>query len=277
MSEVVMYCFAGRKENLLLQMPLYQRVLDEHPEVQIDIWKLTRLKRDAEFVERISGHPRLRVRTDFQRVQPWWKRFDHVWRHYTHKQYRDTLFVKIDDDVVFWETDRFGDFLQAAREAPGTISSALTINNGASAPLIPGMQHWIDSMDLPLLDVHLSGEWARAAHDHAIANWDELIGMPVVAKATEDWLSINMIAYDWETGCRVTKPLGEQPALHIAGRDFTLGQTLGDEGSCNMQPRQIVQGFLAAHLTFGPQELPADVWQEYRNQYAALGRAYLDR
>lgn len=270
-----MYTFAGRKENMLLQMPLYRRILDEHPEVTIDIWKLTKLKRDAEFVERIGGHPRLRVRTDFQRILPWWRRFDYVWRYYTDKRYKDTLFVKLDDDVVFWETARFGEFLDQARQAPGVISSALTINNGASVAHTPGMQYWLDCLATPLLDVHLEGEFAIAAHDHAIATWDELIEMPVKAIPIEDWLSINMIAYDWETGCRVAEPLGTQPALHIAGRDFTMGQTLGDEGSCNMQPRQIVQGFLAAHLTFGPQEFPAGALDKYREQYGELGRQYL--
>lgn len=275
MAKVVMYCFAGRAENMILQMPLYKRILEQYPEVEIDIWKLTKLKRDAEFVERIGGHPRLRVRTDFQRILPWWKRFDHVWRYYTQPQYQDTLFVKLDDDVVFWETDRFGEFLEAARRSPGVISSALTINNGASVAHTPGMQARFNTLDIPLLDVHKSGEFARLAHTYAVTHMDQLLNMPIKAIPTEDWLSINMIAYDWELGCRIADKIGQPAPSTIAGRHFQDGDVIGDEGACNMHRRQIVQGFLAAHLTFGPQELPAHEWDQFRKEYDYRGRLYL--
>lgn len=274
--KVVLYTFAGRKPNMELQLPLVRRILDEHSEVRFDIWNLTKTARDDFYVQSLGG-PGVRVRQDFQRVLPWWRRFDKVWHYYTQGKYADTLFVKIDDDVVFLETERWDDFIAAVRAAPGIITSALTINNGASTPLIPGQLATFKKLKMPLLDVHLHGTYARFSHDFALEHWDELIDMQPEAVATKDWMSINAIAYDWTIGCKVAELLGQQSPAGIAGRKFKRGQIIGDEGACNMFPRQVFRGFLAAHLTFGPQELPEEIWTEYRKRYAEVGRLYLER
>lgn len=275
MNDVVLYTFAGRAENMELQMPLYQRVLEENPNVRLDVWNLTKLFRDSEYVKRIRGD-RIRVRNDFYKIRPWWKRFDHVWRHYAKPEYKGTHFVKIDDDVLFWQPDRFAEFVKESYMAPGVITSALTINNGASIAHTPGMAKEFKKLKMPLLDVHLHGRFAEFAHEFAQEHWDELLQMTMDPRPTEDWMSINMIAYDWETGCRVAQELGNPHPEEIAGRTFGDG-FIGDEGSCNLQHRMVLQGFLAAHLTFGPQELPKEQWQQYRKWYAEAGRRYLER
>lgn len=280
-DDVVMYTFAGRRKNMELQMPLYLRVLEENPNVVLDIWNLTKYYADNEYVKRLREpgrrlHSRIRVRDDFQHINPWWARFDPVWRYYTKSEYQGTQFVKLDDDVVFFQAHRFADFVEAARQAPGTISSALTINNGASIRHTPGMSAPFKKLGIPLLDVHEHGEFATFSHDFALAHWDKLLHMPFKSVATKDWLSINMISYDWDTGRQVVDPLGYPPPLEIAGRTFRADSVVGDEGACNMLPRQIVKGFLAAHLTFGPQELPKEEWDLYRRRYGEAGKVYLE-
>jgi hypothetical protein len=274
---VVLYVFAGRRENMELQMPFIHRALDENPWLTVDIWNLTKLYRDAEYVRGIKTSPRLRVRNDYYHVKPWWKRFDCVWREYTKPQYQDTHFVKVDDDVVFWEADAFGQFVESSMLTPGVISSALTINNGASVAHTPGMQARFNTLDIPLLDVHESGEFARLSHTYFLTHWQQLLGLPVEAKPIEDWLSINMISYGWGTGVQVATQLGKPSPSVLCGRPFRPDAVIGDEGACNTVRRQVIQGFLAAHLTFGPQELPKEEWAMFRKEYAELGRRYLAR
>lgn len=274
MTNIIFYTFAGRRQNMAVQLPLIRRILDEHPNVTFDVWNLTKLFADEEYVKRIKGE-RIRVRHDFHNKRPWWRRFDYVWRHYAQPQYRDTLFVKIDDDVVFLQTDRFGDFIEAAQQRPDAVTSALTINNGASIKHTPGMTGEFRKLKIPLLDVHEHGEFAKMSHNYAIQHWPRLLNMPVKAVPTKDWLSINLIAYHWDLGRRIAEEIGKPHPEEIAGRVFESG-FVGDEGACNLFPRQIVKGFLAAHLTFGPQNLPKEEWDVYRKQYAEAGRIYLE-
>ena len=55
-------------------------------------------------------------------------------------EYADTVFVKFDDDVVFIETDRFGDMLAAVEKHPNAVVSAnvvgirATVNRSPSVP-----------------------------------------------------------------------------------------------------------------------------------------------
>lgn len=277
-ENIIFYTFAGRAENMAIQLPLIRRILAENEDVRFDVWNLTKLFRDEEYVKRIKRGPgeRLSVRHDFHNIRPWWRRFDYVWRFYSQPQYKGTLFVKIDDDVVFLQTDRFKEFIEAARSAPDKVTSALTINNGASIKHTPGMTGEFRKLKIPLLDVHEHGEFAAMAHEYALKHWDKLLNMSVKPVTTEDWLSINLIAYDWALGREIVDQLGKPSPPEISGRSFNKGTFIGDEGACNLFPRQIVKGFLAAHLTFGPQKLPKEQWNDYRRQYSELGRLYLE-
>ena len=119
-------------------MLFYRRILDENPDTELHLWDLCRTPEDSEYLQTITGD-RITVRTDFAGI-PGGGAWNAVWNHYTRPEYRHTLFVKADDDVIFWETTGFPGFVQAARNHPGHVISALTVNNGASTPHIPGIQ-----------------------------------------------------------------------------------------------------------------------------------------
>lgn len=253
-------------------MPFIRHILDEHPNVTFESWNFTRNPSDFAYIQNLEGD-RIRVRNELH--GDGLPRWGDVFRHYSKPEFRDTVFVKIDDDVAFLETARFGDFVQAVEDNPGTIVSAETINNGASTPLNPDLWAGFKKLDIPLLDAHLSNAYAEMAHEYFFVNWARTIGQRVQTIPTDDWVSINAIGLDHTAITFVGNREGTESPAHIAGRDWRPGQILGDEGACNMLPRVILKGFLAGHLTFGPQAPDDEQLERWRRWYAEIGQRYL--
>ena len=116
------------------------------------------------------------------------------------------------------------------------------------------------------------------SHTYMFEHWREMVGQPVELIKTRDWLSINTIGYDWRMVRKIARSVGTPSPGDIAGRSFTPSTKIGDEGMVNMLPRLIFQGFLTAHLSFGPQhahltDAQLSLW---RKRYAAIGQQYLD-
>lgn len=259
-----------------LQMPYLRRILDENPDTELHIWDLSRTPEDHAYIQGITGD-RITVMDQFYDGTQPWRHFNKVWRHYAEPEYRDHLFVKVDDDVVFLETDAFGSFITAIDANLGTVVSAKVINNGACTHTEPDLWFGYEALHIPLLDVHMSADYADICHRWFFDHWADTINHAPVLTPTEDWLSINLIGYDWRTGYDIAHRLDRPSPPTIAGRTFTPSNRIGDEGSVNMLPRMIHEGFVAAHLTFGPQErtMTAGQLAEYRKLYADIAEQYL--
>lgn len=277
MPRTVLFCFAGREPNLAVALPFYRRILDENPDVELHLWDLCRTPEDSEYLKTISGD-RIQVRTDFAGT-PGGGAWNAVWNHYARPEYSGTIFVKADDDVIFWETAGFAGFVQAALDNPDHVVSALTVNNGASTPHIPAIMEGFEELNFPLLDVHLHANYAEMCHRWFINNWQTLIGQPAELIPSDDWLSINCLAITHNVLRRIVKLLGQPSPPVIAGRAFPRrnargrmsGHRIGDEGAANMLERLIYRGMAVAHWSFGPQEPLPDL----RPEYAAIAKEYL--
>ncbi len=274
MPRVIVFVFAGRKPNMDLQLPLVQRIVAEHPNVEYDVWNMARLRTDNWYVRSLRG-ARTTVRNDFYRVRPRWAGYHAIYKHYAQAEFRDCVFVKIDDDVVFLQTDRFADFVAAVQANPGCVVSAFTVNNGASVRLDPALWEWFEGRGKPLLDWHKHGSFAARAHRHFFDNHGEILSRRLEVVDTEDWLSINCVGLDHEVMSFLAHKIGRPSPTWIAGRKW-LNTKLGDEGACNMLPRKIVRGFTAAHLMFGPQNCPPPQLDEWRREYGRIGSDYLE-
>ena len=286
MPRTVLFAFWGRKANVEIQLPFIQRIVDENPDVEFHGWDLCRDSADHDYLTSLPTSDRFQVRTEeYQGDGKAMRGQNGVWRRYANgREYRDTLFVKLDDDDVFLETRAFGRFVDAIDTHRDHIISALTINNGASTPLIPALQDGYEHCDIPVLPdwktitgpVHLSAEYAEMCHRWFIDNWRTLIDKPTLLSPCEnDWLSINCIGLDHQMLRRVAQWIGRPHPRVVAGRHFRRG-TVGDEGAANMMPRLIDEGFVAAHLNFGPQVagMSGSV-DELRKHYADIARQYL--
>lgn len=282
---VILFAFWGRRENVELQLPFIRRILDENPDVEFEGWNLARDREDSRYLRTIEGD-RITVRSEF---------YDHsgrasrgqvrVWNYYRNPRYQDCVFVKLDDDVVFLETGAFSSFVQAIVDNPESIISALTINNGASTKHIPELWSMYETLDIPLLDVHLSADYAEKSHRWFFDNWQTLVGQTPELVPADTWVSINCIGYTWRMGRTISKLLGTRPPEQIMDREYpyvaangrTTAFRVGDEGAANMQPVLIHKGFVAGHLNFGPQSSTMDnaLLDDLRKHYADVARQYL--
>lgn len=288
---IIMFAFWGRQDNVELQLPFIHRILEANPNVEFHGWDLCRDHNDSRYLRKMATRPRFQIRTEFYQGDG---RAMHgqnrVWKHYTSPEYRDCVFVKIDDDDLFLETDHFDGFVQSAVDNPEHVISALVINNGASTRHIPAIWDIYEQLEptLPedatpypelarLLAVHRSAEYAELSHRWFHQNWQNLTGRPNTLVPTEDWLSINCLAYTWEIGRRISALIGSRHPREVAGRSFTRNARVGDEGAANFLPRLINTGFVVGHLNFGPQQQAMDpaLLTELRKLYADIAAQYL--
>jgi 3-dehydroquinate dehydratase len=280
-ARTILFAFWGRRDNVEIQLPFIRRILAENPEVEFHGWDLCRDPADSKYLRTIEGD-RITIQTAFY-GPPASRGQVRVWRHYTASHYRDCTFVKIDDDCLFIETSKFGDFVQSVNDNPNSVVSALTINNGASTPHIPALWDIFQQLDIPLLDVHLSAEYAQRCHEWFHTHWQTLTDQPTQLIPSQTWLSINFIGYRWAMGQKIATLLGTRSPSDIADRTFPrrnangriVGHRVGDEGAVNMFPRLINTGMAVAHFTFGPQHFTDDVAAELRAGYAEVARQYL--
>lgn len=269
---VIFFMFAGRRGNLEVNLPVIRRILNDNPNVEFHLWNLARVPSDTEYIDSISGE---RIAVCKLATRAGYRYMSRVWEHYTAPRFAGCRFVKIDDDVVFLEAERFGSFLDAIENNPDIVVSANTVNNGACTPFNTGLWNGFTDLNIPLLDVHQSNAYAEMAHEYFLEHWPDMLEQRVELAQTEDWLSINLIGMHWPMLCNIAGKIGTRSPEWIAGRRWEPGNIVGDEGAVNMFPRSVVRGFVVAHLGFGPQNLTDQQEDGWRSRYAALGKKYL--
>lgn len=280
MSErpVTLFMFAGREGNLRCNLPLIRRILAENPNVRFDLWNLARTVEDGRYLRTLNGGTELRDR--FTVINKFagpraYRHLNSVWDYYAQPDFREHLFVKIDDDVVFIETEKFGAFVDEVEAHPDHILSAEVINNGACTSFHSELWRQFRELDIPLLDVHESNAYALVAHRFMEDYWQELVRRPTTVTEIETWLSINFIGMNWEMLTQLNRRIGRRAPEFIADRQWLPHHRIGDEGAANLFPRAVMQGFTVGHLGFGPQKLTEEQEDEWREVYAKIGHKYL--
>lgn len=265
----ILYAFWGRRRFVELQLPFIRRILDEHPNVEFHGWNLARDALDAAYIRSLSGE--FTIRDEFYQHHDGW---NNVWREYAKPEYSDCLFVKIDDDDVFVETDRFGNFLRAVEENPDTIISAQVINNGASTLTLPEVYRQFERFGIPLLDVHMSNRYAELSHEYFFEY--RPLGGNVELVPAESWVSINWIGFHYKVGRRIAEGVGSLSPRQIFDRTWEPGTVLGDEGAANLEKLAVLRGFKVAHVSYGPQGITDDQLDRWLPLYESAGRNYLE-
>jgi hypothetical protein len=304
---IVLFLFVGREANLRVQIPYWQRMLSDWPGLEIELWNMSRNRADDAYVRRLeSMHERVRVRNELYEVNDWpeglcrrrlrrprWcgcreckpGQFERPYAIYAEDpDYADAYFVKADDDIVFWETDRLGDLFAVLDVYPRAVVSALVTNNVVSAKHDPELRALVEA-SAPVetqrdwFDLHTSAGFARLSHDHFLDRMQRQggVGLDVMRgyagpaqherALPGERPSINTIAFTHATMRRL--------ATVMASPMF---RKMGDEGAVcqNFLPR-ICTTFRTAHLYFGPQRVGMgdDELDAYRERYVTLSKAYL--
>lgn len=278
---VILFMFAGRRQNMRVNLPQLQRILDENPRVQLHIWNLARDNDDAKYLSQLpqtlKGWPsakRAEVVNEFAGPRAF-RCLNKVWDYYANPRFQNCLFVKIDDDVVFIDTGKFAEFVDHVEANPDRILTAEVVNNGACTPFMPELWQGFLGLDIPLLDVHESNEYAQLAHRFFFDNWRDLIARPTGLAESETWLSINFIGLHWDMLRSVNARIGRRSPEWIADRQWRAGSRIGDEGAANIFPRSVMTGFTVAHLGFGPQKLTEYQESEWCQDYDEVAWEFL--
>lgn len=301
-QRMVMFMFAGRRVNMEVLMPFLDRILDERPETELHLWDLTRDPRDQRYVRSLhgehdgrvqviehlhTGHPikcmnpsgraGRRFRCSCLKHTPPYEK-PYVW-YAEQGQYDGAVFVKLDDDVLFLETDRLDDLISPLANHPNRIVSANVINNVVCAKYEPALAAkyagiYGDPAD-PTKDrgwwsLHCEAMFARDSHDWFLDNSARVLsgvaGKPSYVRTRPgEAISINCIAFTHATMKRLAA-------------SFHHDLRLGDEGAVDRMLPWIARSFHVAHLTFGPQDraIPEAELNDLRNRYAALAKVYLN-
>lgn len=299
--KLVLFVFAGREANLAIQRPFIDRILDQHPGAELHLWDLTRTPEDAEYV-RAQASDRIKVLTHLHPGHPVKCRagemdprtgrparrgctcvihrppYEKPYAWYSRKrEYADAVFVKLDDDVLFLETNRFDDLLAPLTEHPNAVVSANVGNNAVCAKHDPGLQPLVTrkfkpgKVSDPAADrrwwrLHISADFARLCHEQFLKEWRWLTvdREPAYTRSRPgERMSINCIAFTHPTMKRLATMVRED--------------RLGDEGAVDRLLPRIATSFRVAHLTFGPQDKAMTLAElnDLRARYAALGKEYL--
>lgn len=152
-GRIVIFCFAGRRKYLEIQKQYIFEILNRYSNVEYHLWNFCRNSDDDKYVRALAEqHSQIKIFNQFYegdnkntkcikavgiictctkcRVGKWTEPY----KEYSKSdEYRSATFVKVDDDVLFIDTKRFGKLVNAIRTSPHLITSAFVINNGLCA------------------------------------------------------------------------------------------------------------------------------------------------
>jgi hypothetical protein len=185
-------------------------------------------------------------------------KFGAFYQHYVRHggAYADDIFLKCDDDIVFADLDRLGEFIAYRRAHPEIfLLSANVVNNGVcayfqqQAGLIPEA---VVPLELP--PGGFAGTlWAmpakaQAVHEHFLRNASSFRAMPGHVIPWAERISINFVS--WLGADLVHMPeLMEDDEVHLSyGAPATAGKF-----------NAIFMGFVVSHLSFYPQDPGLDI------------------
>lgn len=299
---LVLFMFAGRRANMEVQQPYLDTLLRAHPTAELHLWDLTRDPADQRYLRGLEGahDGRVRVMGDLHPGHPidclypngypdgkrprGWRvckcmkhkpPYEKPYRYYANRdEYHNAVFVKIDDDVLFLETDTFSHLIGPLVSHPNRIMSANVINNSVCAKYADDAFRFQDKFgvgDPALVEndrawwgLHEDPEFASFSHAEFLNRFERGWRPSYVRTRPGEAVSINCIAMTHRTLCRV------------AGM---MNNRLGDEGAVDRMLPWIVKSFRVAHLAFGPQEqaMSPILLGAIRESYTQLRKEYLGR
>jgi hypothetical protein len=136
MNKVIFFCPAGREPVLSIQVKYIQKLLDLDIVHEYHIWNFAWTPSDSNYVDSLSNlHPKIKIKqspfvggergNDVASKQFAYMFYD----FYKYDEYKDYVFIKIDDDIVFIDTNSFEKFIDFRLNSTAFLCSANVINN----------------------------------------------------------------------------------------------------------------------------------------------------
>jgi hypothetical protein len=139
---VILFCPGGRKETMELQVKYVLKLLEYYDGfiARYDIWDVAWKEEDSNYLRTLPQlHPKIRILyTPFMEGgkrggEIASKQFAFIYStFYRHDIYKDYIFVKLDDDIVFIDVLMFPQFILNRIQSSAFLLSANVINNDVS-------------------------------------------------------------------------------------------------------------------------------------------------
>jgi hypothetical protein len=292
-DKIVIFSFAGRESYLEMQKDFILDILARNTRVEYHLWNFSRNDSDNLYLQRLSQiMPRTKLFNQFYEgsnpVDLCTKTIGHLcgckkcrvgkysepYKYYSSRdEYRKTLFVKLDDDVVFIESARFQFLVDCVNAHRRRIWSANVINNGVCAIATPGLKSAIEQAGLVESDSIRSWwllctnlDFFKLSHEYFFEQTPNLLNQPAAAfDAPRARFSINTIGFDWKMMNDIAEKLGRSPTMNdeaVISDNFDIS---------------ILCGFLACHLHYSDQRsnISDDEEAHILDRYRDIKRHYL--
>lgn len=261
MAKVILTCFAGRKRYLEILFKYVKKLIDDHLIDEFHLWDFTHEKSDSEWIREF----------DFQIMEV---KNKNSWREY-YEFYAnlttdpDTVLVKIDDDIVFIDTEQFEAFIRRRRENPEyLLAFANIVNNRVVALAQRHFGLWPTFTFEELNKIHFSSDICKRVHEYFLDNWVQFVGQ---ARERKKWptdptlININFFAI-----------LGKDlPLLHECWSDDEMNLSVNLPSKIGR--RNYIDGsFVVSHFAFGTQRDSGLNETELLKKYLELSVALLD-
>ena len=253
--------FAGRQDRMRLLCAYMHRALDAAIIDEWHIWNYARTKEDGAWVQSLASGNTVKVFTPETTHAE--KRFEAVYKHYApdaqsgEKYAPDTVFVKLDDDIVFVDLDGLAKLVHFRRANPHYyIVSANVVNNpmcyvlqkqfaGVGEELVKKEPKGVGSAHPALT---WSGTLAAALHYTFLEHGPAAFEFPsIIEYALDKGININCIAWlaadlNSVTHCESTQLGNDETNLAM---NFPR---IFERPACVFGP------CVVSHLSFGPQD-----------------------
>ena len=258
--------FAGRRANLEIQFRYIDKLLEMGLIHEVHLWDFTRNAEDAAYLKKISKYQVFHVDNKDS-----WGEYYSYYGAFKAKANADCVVIKADDDIVYVDVDKFGDFIKhvkstAFRDAGSLYAFPSIVNNGVTSHHQQQYSKYYGSIGVLPYDPFFGrlvcdGALATKVHTHFLNYIESYKGDERVLKhKIGDRISINFFA--------------------INGRDLHVFLDIGwdDEHDVSVtvpkrygRGAEIYMGFIVAHLGFAPQRKTGLEEDKLRKRYKKIG------
>jgi len=127
MGKNILTIFAGRENNLIILNKYLTKALDLKLLDEIHYWDYTRNNSDELYLKSICTNNFYYMKTT---IKSSWINY---YNYYDKPEFKDDIIIKCDDDIVFIDLSKLGEFINYTRTTDNNLVFANTINNGVSA------------------------------------------------------------------------------------------------------------------------------------------------
>jgi hypothetical protein len=274
--KTILFIFAGREENLSIQKHFIKKALELKIIDECHIWNFARKPSDRDWINKNFKNKK-NIKIKYGSIRNTGNSeanflYKECFTHYSDKNYENSLFIKVDDDIIFWDIDYLKGFVDFAKNINiFDIVSANVINhvNYSEYQYKEGYFNDIGfefNHPKPLLEnrkteknwqeeeLFNSGKKATEIHKYFCKNYKNILQKARLSKKNVDEIivehlfSINFIAFKYDLMKEILKPYNdgytydEEIITKILPKKYLLNSKL-----------MVYKRFIVSHLSYTPQ------------------------